>query len=63
MTQRNEETTITCVHCNSDNVVKSKKPSSIVGVILLLIGIPLPIFKKEYHCFDCDNDFKIENAS
>jgi len=60
---KNKEEDIKCVICGSDNIAKSKKPSSIVGILLLLVGIPLPIYKRQYHCFDCGNEFKINNAS
>jgi transposase-like protein len=49
-----------CPQCSSDNVSKSRKPKSVVGLLLLFFGIPLPIFKDEYYCFDCRNEFKME---
>ena len=58
-----EVTEIKCPNCNSDNIAKSQKPKSITGFFLVFFGLPLPMFKNEYHCFDCFNDFKIKNAS
>lgn len=49
-----------CPHCNSLEIRMSREVRGIVGVILLVFGIPIPIYKKEYHCFDCYKDFKIE---
>lgn len=45
-----------CPNCGSDNVSINKKAGSWLIGILLLIGIPLPIYKKEIHCFDCYQD-------
>lgn len=59
----NESINLTCPNCESDNVGRSRKSKSLVGYLLLLIGIPIPVFKKEYHCFECYTDFKIEKDS
>lgn len=50
---------IICPNCKSDNNRKTKNLEGIVGVILLFFAIPLPIYKKEHHCFECFNDFKV----
>lgn len=62
MSDMNDEP-IVCPKCNSDNVAKSRKPSSIVGILLLLFGIPFLSYRKEFHCFDCYTDFKIESPT
>mgnify|MGYP003654546680 FL=1 len=51
-----------CPNCGSDNNAKSRKLSLVAG-ILIFFGIPIPSFKKEYHCFDCYSDFKNENET
>ncbi|MCE7991658.1 MAG: hypothetical protein HEP71_06750 [Roseivirga sp.] len=57
------ESIVECPDCASDNVAKSRKPASIVAYLLLLIGLPLPIFKKkQYHCFECGLDFKVSRT-
>lgn len=61
MAQKNEIAPI-CPHCQSDNVSKSKKPASVVGFLILLIGLPIVAYKTEYHCFDCYEDFKLEEG-
>lgn len=58
--RKEEPINVTCPYCKSDNVSKSRKPAPIVGYILLLIGLPVPSFTKEYHCFECLSDFKIK---
>ncbi len=54
-----KDTIVNCPNCNSIEVRKSDKMKGFVGVILLFFGIPLPVYKKEYHCFDCYRDFKV----
>ena len=46
-----------CPYCKSDNVSLKKKPGYAVMLSLLLFGLPLPIFKKCYHCFDCEKEW------
>jgi len=53
------ETVKNCPNCNSTDIRVSKEVRGIVGVLLLFFGLPLPIYKKEYHCFDCYQDFKV----
>tara|TARA_R110001592_G_scaffold16998_7_gene72110 strand:- start:228 stop:671 length:444 start_codon:yes stop_codon:yes gene_type:complete len=52
--------TIVCPNCGSDDIVKSKKPGGWYVFFLLLAMIPVPILKKEYHCFECYTDFKVK---
>ena len=47
-----------CLFCNSDNVVKKKKVGYAIMISFLLFGLPLPFFKRTYHCFDCDKEWK-----
>jgi len=49
-----------CKFCGSDNVIKKKQSGYVVMLSILLLGLPLPFFKKTYYCFDCDNEWKIE---
>lgn len=53
------ETVKNCINCNSTEIRVSKEVKGIVGVLLLFFGLPIPIYKKEYHCFDCYQDFKV----
>lgn len=52
---------IICPFCKSDNVSTKKQAGYVVMFSFLLLGLPIPIFKKNYHCFDCDKDWKIMN--
>jgi len=54
-----EDESVACPNCNSIDIRVSKEIKGIVGVLLLFFGLPLPIYKKEYHCFDCYKNFKV----
>lgn len=47
-----------CPYCHSDNVVKKKQVGLAIMLSFLLFGLPLPFFKRIYHCFDCDKEWK-----
>lgn len=49
---------IICPFCNSDNAVRKKQPGILAMLSVLLMGLPLPIFKKTFYCFDCDKEWK-----
>lgn len=48
-----------CPYCNSDNVIKKKKAGYAIMLSILLLGLPLPFFKKNYYCFDCEKEWGI----
>ncbi len=50
-----------CPYCNSDNVVKKKQVGLVIMLSFLLFGLPLPFFKKCYHCFECDKEWKTKD--
>lgn len=52
-----------CPQCGSDNVRISKKGSPWTVFFLLLAALPLPIFKKEWYCFECRLNFKPETRT
>jgi len=52
-----------CPNCKSTNTKKSDKINTIVGWLLFFFALPLPLYKKEYHCFDCLTDFKIHKKA
>lgn len=56
-----KENIINCPQCGSVNVAQKKQPGYAVMLSLLLLGLPLPIFKKRYFCFDCRNEWKIHD--
>lgn len=49
---------VNCPKCNSDNVVRKKMPGYAIMLSILLLGLPIPFFKKSYYCFDCENEWK-----
>jgi len=54
--------TVTCPNCKSDNVsfgyATDYRWDVLYLILSILLGTPLPLFCKKYHCFDCRNDFK-----
>jgi hypothetical protein len=49
---------ILCPQCGSDEVRKEKVSAAAFAVSLLLLGFPLPFFKRKHHCFDCQHEWK-----
>jgi hypothetical protein len=50
-----------CPNCNSDNVSYGYAIDykwDILYLILSIISVPFPLFRKKYHCHNCKNDFK-----
>ena len=56
MKEKNDE--LICPYCKSNNVVTKNKPGYVVMLSLLLFAIPLPFFKKNYYCFNCEKEWK-----
>ena len=54
------ENSMHCPKCHSDNVVKMKKTGYAIMMSIMLLGMPLPFFKKKFYCFDCEFEWKIE---
>ena len=53
-----EAETIICPYCNSDNVMKNKQAGYVIMLSIMLLGIPIPFFKKSFLCFDCGKKWK-----
>ena len=51
---------VSCPHCRSDNVRGEKWSRNTMALLVFLIGLPLPIRSKKYHCFDCTQDFVVK---
>lgn len=49
-----------CPYCNSENVAKKKSGGYTFLLSVLLLGFPLPFFKKEYYCYDCSRMWKMK---
>ena len=50
---------ITCPYCKSSEVARGRRQSNIAAWALVLLGLLIPVFKNESHCFDCGQDFKV----
>lgn len=51
---------ITCPYCKSSEVARGRRQTNIAAWALVLLGLLIPAFKNEYHCFDCGKDFKLK---
>jgi DNA-directed RNA polymerase subunit RPC12/RpoP len=47
----------TCPHCGSTEIVR-KKSAFAAMLSMLLLGFPVPPFRKGNHCMDCGKNFK-----
>jgi len=50
-----------CPVCGSEEVVKTKKAGWLFLIISLLFTFPTPFFKRKYHCFNCEHEFKLKS--
>lgn len=48
-----------CPYCQSEEIIKKKAPGYVVLFSILLLGLPLPFLKKNYYCFDCHKEWKV----
>lgn len=53
---------VKCPQCGSGNVEGKGINGKISLIILMITGIPIPIFKSKLHCFDCKNTFKPKSS-
>lgn len=49
-----------CPYCQSDEVIRKKKPGYMVLFSILLLGFPLLFMKKTYYCFDCKKEWRVK---
>ena len=47
-----------CPFCNSENIGKKRRSTILIIISILLLGIPLPIFKRNFYCYKCENEWK-----
>jgi len=59
MNKSRESSVLQCPKCHSDNVSRPQYSRRIFAISFLLLGFPLPFFKKVSYCFECGNEFKI----
>lgn len=50
---------VKCPNCHSSNLGVEKYSKSIFGFSWLLVGFPLLVPDKKYHCFNCGKDWKV----
>ena len=51
-----------CPFCSSENIIIEKKPAGINWLSLFIAGLPTPINKNGYHCFDCGKKWKFNKS-
>jgi ssDNA-binding Zn-finger/Zn-ribbon topoisomerase 1 len=51
---------IICPNCGSGNVEGKGLNGKISLVILMVTGLPIPIFSSKVNCYDCSTTFKIK---
>lgn len=51
---------VACPHCKSADVARGRRQSNIAAWALVLLGLLIPSFKNEYHCFNCGRNFKVK---
>lgn len=47
-----------CPYCQSHNIGKKKDPNILTIIVILLIRVILPIYRRSYVCFDCSKKWK-----
>lgn len=57
------DATIKCPNCGSGNVEGKGLNGKISLLILMITGLPIPIFKSKLNCFDCNEAFKVKRTS
>ncbi|MEX0315687.1 MAG: hypothetical protein AB3N18_16035 [Allomuricauda sp.] len=50
---------IKCPKCNSGNIDGVGLNGKISIVILMITGLPIPVFSNKYHCFECHQEFRL----
>ena len=58
-TETSNASDIICPNCGSNDTLKNKISPKVFAISLLLLGFPLPLAKRTYHCFNCSTDFKL----
>ena len=47
-----------CPYCQSDNIGRKKEPNILTVIVILLLKVILPIFRRSYICYDCSKKWK-----
>jgi len=46
-----------CPFCHSDNIIKNKRPTVLILISIFLLCLPLPLFRKNYYCYNCEKEW------
>lgn len=57
---KHKEQKAECPYCQSSNIAQNKQVNLLSIFLIFIIKAFLPFFKKHYHCFDCDKDWKFK---
>ena len=49
-----------CPFCGSENIEKAKEPNIFSVIVVLLLSVFFPIFRRYYHCFDCKRNWRFK---
>jgi len=58
-----KESKLKCPNCDSGNVGGIGLNGKISMVILMLTGLPIPVFSNKYFCFECHEKFKLNKKA
>jgi len=53
------ESKIKCPNCSSGNVDSIVLNRNVSLILLMLTNLPIPIFSRKFHCFECYKDFRL----
>jgi DNA-directed RNA polymerase subunit RPC12/RpoP len=59
---------IFCPYCGQENVSRLKRPSVIIAIVLslmylnwlTLLGLAIPVIKNRYFCYECQQEFLVQ---
>jgi hypothetical protein len=55
----NPEFDFKCPNCGSNHLYRDEQPGGLFGISLLFLGLPLKSKSSLYHCYYCDQEFKV----
>ncbi|MBW8361120.1 MAG: DUF2007 domain-containing protein [Kaistella sp.] len=55
----NPEFDFICPKCGSNHLYRDENPGGLFGISLLFLGLPIKSKSHLYHCYHCNNEFKV----
>lgn len=55
----NPEFDFICPKCGSNHLYEDANPGGLFGISLLFLGLPIKSKSHLYHCYHCNNEFKV----